>query len=291
MKNKIVPSITIATLLLFPNINFGQAPNLGTATNFVLFSTSGAVTNTGISQLTGNVGTNSGSSTGFGNVNGGMHDGDGTSATCSADLLTAYNQLAGTTATLFPAPLLGNGQTLTPGVYSISGAATLNLDLTLNAQGNANAVFIFKIQGSFSANANAKIKLTNGALACNVFWKVEGLVSMASGTTMRGTVIANNAAINMNAGDTLEGRALSTAGAVTTDGVLAYMPVGCGSPVLTGPTAPSLGVSACYAIFSSDGAVSNSGTTIITGDVGSNNGSATGYNATDVTGTILQLIS
>jgi len=181
---------------------------------------------------------------------------------------------------------LGNGQVLTPGVYSITGAATLNLDLTLNAGGNANAVFIFKIQGSFSANANAKVKLTNGALACNVFWKVEGLVSMAAGTTMRGTVIANNAAINMNTGDTLEGRAMSTSGAVTTDGVLAYMPIGCGTPVLTGPTAPTLGVAACYAVFSGNGAVSNSGTSYITGDVGSNSSSPTGFNPADVTGTI-----
>ena len=286
MKNKLLHIVTALALLFLPNVNFGQAPNLGTVASFVLFSTNGAVTNTGISQLTGNVGTNNGSSTGFGNVNGGMHDGDGTSAQCAADLLTAYNQLAGTTATLFPASLLGGGQVLTSGVYSITGAATLDLDLILNAQGNANAIFIFKIQGSFSTNANSKIKLINGALACNVFWKVEGLVSMASGTTMRGTVIANNAAINMNTGDTLEGRALSTAGAVTTDGVLAYTPVGCGSTILTGPTAPTLGAAACYAIFSSNGAVSNSGTTVITGDVGSNNGSATGYNSLDVTGTI-----
>jgi hypothetical protein len=286
MKNKLLLSIAALTLLSCPKVIFGQAPSLGTTANFVLFSTDGAVTNTGTSQLTGNVGTNSGSSTGFGNVNGGMHDGDGTSSTCSSDLLTAYNQLAATTATLFPAALLGDGQVLTAGVYSITGAATLDLTLTLDAQGNANAVFIFKIQGSFSTNAQAKVKLVNGALACNVFWKIEGLVSMAAGTSMKGTVIANNAAINMNTGDTLEGRAMSTAGAVTLDGVLAYLPTGCGSPVLTGPTAPTLGAAACYAIFSSDGAVSNSGVTTVTGDVGSNNGSATGYDPLLVTGTI-----
>ena len=286
MKNKLLFSITALTLLFSPKVIFGQVPNLGTAANFVLFSTDGAVTNTGISQLTGNVGTNSGSSTGFGNVNGGMHDGDGVSSTCSADLLTAYNQLAATTATFFPAALLGDGQILNKGVYSITGAATLDLNLILDAQGNANAVFIFKIQGSFSTNANAKVKLVNGALACNVFWKVEGLVSMAAGTSMKGTVIANNAAINMNTGDTLEGRAMSTAGAVTLDGVLAYTPIGCGSPVLMGPTAPTLGISACYAIFSADGAVSNSGVTHVTGDIGSNTGSATGYDALNVTGTI-----
>jgi hypothetical protein len=286
MKKKLPLFGAIITLLSFPTAGFSQAPALGTAANFVLFSSNGAVTNNGSSHLTGNVGTNNGSSTGFGNVNGGMHDGDGSSAQCATDVLAAYNQLNGTTPGFFPAALLGNGQTLTAGVYSIGSNATLNLDLNLNAQGNANAVFIFQIQGAFSTNASAKVKLLNGAKACNVFWKVEGLVSMAAGTTMRGTIIANNAAINMNIGDTLEGRALSTAGAVTVDGVLAYMPIGCGSPVLTGPATPTLGAAACYAIFSGNGAVSNSGATFITGDVGSNNGLTTGYNSANVTGSI-----
>ena len=250
-------------LFLLPVLIFAQAPPLGTAANFVLFSTNGAVSNTGISQLTGNVGTNNGPITGFGNVNGVMHDMDGASAQCAADLLIAYNQLNSTIPTFFPAPLLGNGQILNAGVYSITGATTLNLDLTLNALGNANAVFIFQIEGSFSANADSKIILLNGAQACNVFWKVEGLVSMASGTTMRGTIIANNAAIIMNTGDTLEGRALSTAGAVTVHGMLAYTPIGCGSPVLTGPAAPALASTECYAIFSSDGAVTNTGITYV----------------------------
>lgn len=278
--------LTAMILLLTPNVNFGQVPDLGTAANFVLFSSVGAVSNSGISQLTGNVGTNSGSSTAFGNVNGGMHDGDSSSAQCSADLLIAYNQLDSITPTFFPAPLLGNGDTLIAGVYSISGATTLNLDLSLDAEGNANAVFIFQIEGPFSANANSKIKLVNGALACNVFWKVEGLVSIASGTMMKGTIIANNAAINMSTNDTLEGRALSTSGAVTIDGVMAYTPVGCGSPVLTGPLAPALASTECYAIFSSNGSVTNSGITISSGDIGTNVGLTTGFNSLNVLGMI-----
>ena len=109
---------------------------------------------------------------------------------------------------------------------------------------------------------------------------------MAPGTTMRGTVIANNAAINMNAGDTLEGRALSTTGAVTVDGVLAYTPIGCGSPVLTGPIAPDLASTECYALFSADGPVTNAGVTYVTGDVGTNVGLTTGFDPLLVTGTI-----
>jgi hypothetical protein len=286
MKTQLLNALIAVLLLLIPVLNFAQAPPLGTVANFVLFTSDGAVSNVGISQLTGNVGTNNGSSTNFGNVNGVMHDNDGASAQCAADLLIAYNQLNSTVPTFFPSPLLGNGATLIAGVYSISGEATLNLGLTLDAQGDPNAVFIFQIQGAFSTSASSKIYLINGALACNVFWKVEGLVSMATETTMRGTVIANNAGINMNTGDTLEGRALSTTGAVTVDGVLAYTPIGCGSPILTGPTAPALASTACYALFSSDGPVTNTGITYVTGDVGTNVGLTTGFDPLLVTGTI-----
>jgi len=286
MKKTLSTFLTAAFLLSTPTIIFGQAPNLGTTANFVIFSTDGAVTNTGISQLTGKVGTNNGSNTGFGNVNGGMHAADGVTSQAATDLLVAYNQLNSATPGFFPAPLLGNGTTLNAGVYSISAASTLNGTLILDAQNNASAVFIFQIAGPLSTNANSKVKLINGAQACNVFWKVEGLVDMAAGTSMKGTVIANNAGINMNSADTLEGRILSTTGAIQIDGVLAYTPIGCGSPTLTGPLAPSLGEAGCYGIFSADGPVQNAGTTNVIGDVGTNVGLTTGFNALLVTGTI-----
>lgn len=278
--------VTTVTLLSFPSKNFGQAPNLGTAANFVLFTSNGAVSNSGISHLTGHVGTNNGSSVFFGNVDGVMHDQDGASGQAATDLLIAYNQLNATVPTFFPAPLLGNGQVLIPGVYSVSGAATLNLDLTFNALGNVNAVFIVQISGPLSTNALSKVKLINGAKACNVFWKIEGLVSMAAGTSMKGTIIANNAAINMNSGDTLEGRALSTTGAITIDGTFAYTPIGCGSPFLTGPAAPALASTSCFAIFSSDGPVMNTGITYATGNIGTNLGLTTGFNTLNVVGVV-----
>ena len=286
MKTRLLNLLSVVIILLIPMLNYAQAPLLGTAAEFVIFTTVGAVGNTGTSQITGNVGTNSGAITGFGNVNGVMNSGNGSSAQCAEDLLIAYNQLNSTVPTFFPAPLLGNGQILNAGVYSISGAATLNLDLILNAQGNSNAVFIFQIQGPFSTGANSKVKLLNGALACNVFWKIEGLVSMAAGTFMKGTVIANNAAINMGIGDTLEGRALSTTGAVNVLGVLAYTPTGCGNPVLTGPAAPVLASAECYTLFSANGPVSNAGITHVTGDVGTNVGLTTGFNPLLVIGTV-----
>lgn len=290
MKTKLFNFLTAGLLLVLPNAVSAQAPTLGTAADFVLFSSVGAVTNVGtqyLTLLTGHVGANSGPISNFGNVDGNLYPGGPQSAACAADLIVAYNQLNATVATLFPGVLLGNGQTLTPGVHSSPGATTLNLDLTLDGLGNPNAVFIFKILGPLSTNANSKVKLVNGAKACNVFWQVEGLVDMATGTAMRGTVIANNAGINMTSGDTLEGRALSTNGAVTVSGIFAYTPIGCGSPVLAGPLAPTLASVGCYALFSTIGpSTNNLDPTILTGDVGSNSGLTTGFNPLFVTGMI-----
>lgn len=286
MIKKLLYIVATVTLFFLPAVNFAQSPNLGTAANFVLFSSNGAVKNTGITHLTGNVGTNNGSSTGFGNVDGVMHDNDGASAQCSTDLLSAYNVLNATIPTFFPAPLLGNGATLIAGVYSITGAATLDKTLTLDAKGNAGAVFIFQIQGAFSSSANSQVVLTGGAKACNVFWKIEGKVILASGSSIKGTVIANNSAIDMYTGVSLEGRALSTTGAITVDGILAYTPIGCGSPTLTGPTAPNLASTACYALFSGSGSVTNSGVTVVKGDIGTNVGLTVGFTALNVTGKI-----
>lgn len=286
MKTLLSSVLTAGILLFITTLTFAQAPYLGSTADFVLFSTNGAVSNTGLSHLTGNVGTNNGSSTNFGNVNGGMHDGDTVSAKCAVDLLNAYNQLDTTTPTYSISHLLGNGDTLITGVYSISQAATLNLDLTLDGEGNSNAVFIFLIEGAFASNALSEIKLINGALACNVFWKVEGAVNLATGTSIKGTIIANNALIKTYSGCTVEGRLLSTTGAVTVDGVYAYTPIGCGSPILTGPTAPILASTECFTLFSSDGPVSNAGVTNVWGDVGTNVGLTTGFDSLLVNGVI-----
>ncbi|MEA4982227.1 MAG: ice-binding family protein [Paludibacter sp.] len=286
MKTNLLHTATALLLLFVAQFSIAESPNLGSAAGFVLFSSDGAVSNSGKTHLTGNVGTNNGSSTAFGNVDGVMHDNDGVSALCSGDLLIAYNQLNAAVPAFFPAPLLGNGQLLNAGIYSISAPTTLDNVLTLDGQGNANAEFIFKIGGAFSTGAFSQVILVNGAKACNVYWKVEGLVSIATGTKMVGTIIANNAAINMYTGVELEGRALSTTGAITVNGITARTPIGCGSPLLTGPTAPDLASTACYAFFSGAGDVTNTGVSLVTGDVGTNVGSTVGFEDVNVDGTI-----
>ncbi len=279
-------------LHMLPNQSFGQAPTLGVAAGFVLFTTIGPVTNSGIpylTHLTGNVGTNTGSSTGFGNVDGQMHDGGPTSIACAADVIALYGDLNGRTPTFSPpSPLLGGGETLSAGVYQypLLTAASLNLNLFLDGAGDPNALFIIKIDGAFSVNTGAKVVLLNGALACNVFWLVEGMIGMGAGATMRGTMLAHNGQILLGALDTLEGRALSINGEILTNSLMAYTPLGCGSPVLTGPAAPSLVSTASFGVFSSIGPVTSTPVTYVLGDVGSNTAGPTGFDPLNVTGDI-----
>lgn len=283
---KFLRMVVMSASILFTSQVTAQAPELGATSDFAIFSSNGAISNTGLSHITGNVGTNNGSSTNFGNVDGVMNDANGATASAAASLTIAYDLLNAAIPNFFPAPLLGNGQTLFAGTYSIGQGASLNNTLTLDAQGDPNAVFIFKIQGAFSSASGANVVLTNGAVACNVFWKIEGLVDLATNTTMKGTIIANNAAIVLNSGVSLEGRALSTTGAVTVSGVTVTKPIGCGSPELTGPAAPALQSVACFTIFTGSGTVTNTGVSTVVGDIGSNVGLTTGFQPLNVTGTI-----
>jgi hypothetical protein len=292
MKTNKLSYFTSLLILLSGWLANAQAPVLGTAADFVIFSTDGAVTsnvtNSLMTHLTGNVGTNTSgaTSTGFGNVNGVMQDNNIASSLAAADLLIAYNQLNALIPNFFPSALLGNGSTFVSGIYFINSTAVLDGNLILDGQNNPNALFVIQINGAFSTNSLSEVTLTNGALACNVFWKVEGLVDMSAGTLMKGTIVANNAAILMGVGSKIEGRLLSTTGAITVNGVEAKLPLGCGTPVLNGPTAPNLASTICYAIFSGENEVTNAGVTTVLGDVGTNVGLTTGFNALDVTGTI-----
>ncbi|MDX9932542.1 MAG: ice-binding family protein [Bacteroidales bacterium] len=149
MKTLISTFLATIIMMFLPNAIFAQAPVLGTAADFVLFSTNGPVSNSGISQITGNVGTNVGSNTAFGNVNGQMHSQDLVTAQCSTDVQTLYADLDAATPTFFPSSLLGNGVTLTAGVYSIPAAATLDLNLILDGQIMPMRFLYFRLRGRF----------------------------------------------------------------------------------------------------------------------------------------------
>src|ERR1035437_8408070 len=130
MKNKLVLIIIAVMLLSFPNVNFGQVTLGPDASKCVLFTSSGAVGDNASahSHITGDVGSvSAGSITGYGNVNGVMHPGaDAATTACGIDLAATIGQINALPTTLVGPLSLGSGGSLTPGIYSIPGNATLN---------------------------------------------------------------------------------------------------------------------------------------------------------------------
>ena len=105
---------------------------------------------------------------------------------------------------------------LTPHTYFLNGAVTFTDSLYLNALGNNDAVFVIQINGALSTSTYSKVKLINGAQAHNVYWKIEGAVSINNYSVFCGTIICNNGALGaINTGVELNGRALTTSGALT----------------------------------------------------------------------------
>jgi hypothetical protein len=182
---------TLVVCFGFTTNNYAQTvPELGSVSNFVLFTSAGAVANTGISVITGNIGSNVGAISGFlapSIVNGTIENGNPSTAQAALDLKIAYDHLyVSIPTTTTHAPVFGGGESLTPGVYAIGAAASVAGTLTLNGQGNPNSVFIFRIGGAFTTAAAATVVLTNGAVAENVFWMADGAIAMAAGTTCLG---------------------------------------------------------------------------------------------------------
>jgi len=195
-----------------------QAPvALGASGAFAVLAGS-TVTNTGVTNLTGDLGVSPGTAvTGFppGTLTGTQHKGNPTSAAAMADLTIAYNDAAG--RTLAPVTVAGNlgGLTLPPGLYKSTSSLSISSgDLTLDAQGDANAVFIFQMASTLTTTSGRKVILSGGAKSTNVFWQVGSSATLGTTTVFKGTIMANQS-ITLNTGVNLNGRALARIGAVT----------------------------------------------------------------------------
>jgi hypothetical protein len=189
-------------------------------------------------MVVGDVGTNVGATTGFdtANVTGTIHSNPDTStAVCAADLLVIYNYLnllPHDIELLYPVQF-GNRLVLTPHTYLLNAATAFNDTLYLNAENNPAGVFVIKINGALTTGTHATVKLINGAQAANVFWKVEGAVSINGFCQFKGTIISDSGAIVITTGAVLEGRAMTTIGALSTGEVNVTMTPGCSATPLS----------------------------------------------------------
>ncbi|HVA87535.1 MAG TPA: ice-binding family protein [Candidatus Saccharimonadales bacterium] len=208
---------------------------LGTTTQFAVLAGTPAVTNTGPSIVTGDVGIDPAAAvTGFppGVVIGTIHAADAVASQAKSDLVIAYDDAAGRTpATSVAGGTLG-GQTLVAGVYN-AGGNTLDLTgtLTLDGQNDPSSVWIFQATSDLITASSSSVAFINGAQPCNVFWQVTSSATLGSGSTFGGTILALTS-ITMDNGVTMAGRALARNGDVTLINDTITTPT-CASPIPT----------------------------------------------------------
>ena len=217
--NEVTPSSGLMHIPLQTTVQ-ATVPLAGAASLAILAGT--AVSNTGATTITGDLGLSPGSSIGGfppGILNGTQHINDAIANQAKLDLTAAYNDAAGRTCTDM-VTLSGNvgGLTLTPGLYkSTSSLAISSGDLTFDAKGNAAAVLIIHIASSLTTTSGRKIFLSGGALASNIFWQVGSSATFGTTSVFKGTIMAMQS-ITFNTGATLNGRALARTGAVVMAG-------------------------------------------------------------------------
>jgi len=164
-------------------------------------------------------------------------DGTGISTTVATDLNTAWvegKNKVDTFATGFLGGQLGGvgpaGKVLLAGVYH-EAALGMSAGSVTTFDGSATDVWIIKIDSSFTDSGTlllpTQLKLVNGAQARNI-WFVAGLdITVGSGTTWNGNILAGRTA-TINTSSTVAGRVLAGAS-------------GAGTFTLTGSNTPFVG--------------------------------------------------
>ncbi|MEO8066005.1 MAG: ice-binding family protein [Candidatus Doudnabacteria bacterium] len=240
-KMRILPLMAVILWVVMGGTSaYAAGPSLGTAGNFTVLAGT-AVTCTAPGTINGDVGVVPPGA--FTNSTGCVISGavppatDAASVAAYGDFLNAYANIGNSTSTpcgvTLPSTL--SNVTLTPGVYCTDAALTLSGILTLDGLGDPNAVWIFKI-GILGTGAltgtDFSMVMTNGASACNVFWRVAEAATFTT-SSFQGTILTG-ADITINGG-TLNGNLLAggsgttaiPAGAVTMTGATVS---GCGQP-------------------------------------------------------------
>jgi len=210
-----------ANFTLIPIVPLGPgAVDLGAASNFVILSKAG-ITDVPTSSVTGDVGTSpiSGAYNGLTctEVTGKIYSVTAAGpAPCSLEdpirLTAAVSamELAYTDAAGRPTPdhtELGtgniSGMNLAPGLYKWGTNVIIPSDVTLT--GGPEDTWIFQISQDLIVSNAVIVHLAGGAQAKNIFWQVEGLVTLGTTSQFEGIILCMTA-INMRTGASINGR-------------------------------------------------------------------------------------
>lgn len=207
-------------LSIAPLASAATSPGLGAANSFVILSDTYSNTAAG-TTLNGDLGYTTPPAVAP-TVNGATHIADSVYNQAGIDqnnaLIALNNQPCSFTFAPGPIDLASDTThgaigTYNPGVYCISGAASIDGGGTVTLDGAGT--YIFRMDGALTTTANSLVVLSNGASACDVWWTPTRGTTLGANSTFAGTDID---ASGITIGDTVTwtGQALAFGGTVST---------------------------------------------------------------------------
>jgi hypothetical protein len=206
---------------------------LGSAQSYAVLGAS-AVTNTGPTTLTGDLGISPGpagivgffgtaANDGPGLASGAKNENNAAAALAQSDALTADNILAGLPVTMdLTGHDLGTSGTLplgtlNPGVYKFSSSAQLNGTLLLDFGTHPDQPFVFQIGSTLTTASASTVTVLNGSSISAVYWDVGSSATLGSSTTFAGNILADQSITLITSAKILCGRAIALNAAVKLD--------------------------------------------------------------------------
>ncbi len=217
----IASTLVLLLLLVFlsPLVYAATSPTLGFANTFGILSST--YTNTvGGTTINGDLGYTTGPVTAP-TVNGTTHGADSVYTQAGLDQGTALANLNSQPCTFtFAAGAVdlasdathGTVGVYTPGVYCITGSASIGGGGTITL--NGSGAYIFRMTGAFNTSAGSIVALS-GASACDTWWTPGGATTLGANSTFFGTDI-DASGITIGNAVTWTGKALAFGGTIST---------------------------------------------------------------------------